>query len=181
MKLFSKTVLSFSLFVFLGQSILSGEVVDSAPDGFQIKVTIETNAKPARAFQKLTAGYSRWWDPNHSYSGKAENLKMDFEKGCIYEKLDQGGFVRHMEIVYCRPNKAIRLTGGLGPLQEIGVAGALTFKISEKNGKTQVELSYVANGYSKQNLDKIAPAVDKVLTDQMARLKKYCDQVREDD
>jgi hypothetical protein len=102
---------------------------------------------------------------------------MDLEKGCLREKLPQGGFVRHMEIVFCRPGKTFRLVGGLGPLQEMGVAGALTFKFVPKDDKTNLELTYNVVGSEAQNLDKIAPAVESVLNLQLDRLRKYCDSL----
>ena len=94
----------------------------------------------------------------------------------MLEKLPNGGFVRHLEIVFYQPGKVLRLTGGLGPLQEMGVTGALTFNLNPSGDNTDIELTYNVVGGDARNLDKLAPAVEYVLNLQMDRLKKYCDQ-----
>ncbi len=101
---------------------------------------------------------------------------MDFQQHCLLEKLPDGGFVRHLEMVYHHPGKTLRLCGGLGPLQEMGLAGALTINLREKDGQTEITLTYNVTGSAAQQLDQIAPAVDSVLAQQLERLKKYCDK-----
>ena len=94
----------------------------------------------------------------------------------MYEVLPDGGFVRHMEIVFCQPGKTLRLSGGLGPLQGMGVSGALTFQLELKNGQTEITLTYNVSGNPDLQLDKIAPAVDSVLAAQLERLATWCDE-----
>ena len=107
-------------------SILTAQIVRSSPSGFQIKIERKVPLDTVSAYQKFVSGFNQWYDANHSYSGKAENLSLDLKKACMLEKLPDGGFVRHMEIVVHQPGKTLRMTGGLGPLQSMGVSGALT-------------------------------------------------------
>ena len=179
----------------------TAEVKDAAPDGFHIELRRELDVEQAEAFRRFVEEFPDWYDAEHSYGGKAENLSMNLDQRCMLEKLDQGGFVRHMEIVYCQPGHKLRLTGGLGPLQEMGVHGAMTYSFSQTlnstdsgqasdrsstnsqaddndsaatNAKSEVILTYVVSGFSKQELDKLAPIVDKVLAGQMDRFQKHC-------
>jgi len=75
-----------------------------------------------------------------------------------------------MDVVYAAPGKALRLVGGLGPLQEMGVSGALTFTLkAESAGVTRVTVSYAVSGFAPQGFADLAPAVDAVLGEQLAR------------
>ena len=153
----------------------SADVVASAPDGFSLQQAVATKLDPDLAFKKMVSEFGEWWDASHSYSGEGKNLRIDVEQGCILETLPNGGFVRHLELCYYDPGKAIRFSGGLGPLQEMGVSGALTFKFTKEDDSTKIELLYHVHGHSKQQLDQLAPVVDRVLADQLARLQKHCD------
>lgn len=175
-----KTITAFACLV-LSQSTamclspVRAEVTSSAADGFQIKITKSVAGGASEVCECLVNDISKWWDATHSYSGNAQNFSMDLENHCLLEKLPDGGFVRHMEIVFYQPRRVLRLTGGLGPLQEMGVTGALTFKLNQNGDYTDVELTYNVVGRDAQNLEKLAPAVNSVLNQQMDRLKKHCD------
>ncbi len=155
---------------------VQADVSASASDGFQIKIVKSIQTDATKVFDSLVNDVSKWWNADHTYSGKSENLSMDLGKGCMYEQLPSGGFVRHMEIVFFQPGKTLRLTGGLGPLQEMGVAGAMTFSLTPNGKTTDLELTYNVSGSSTQQLDKIAPAVEKVLSEQLESLKRHCDR-----
>lgn len=62
------------------------------------------------------------------------------------------------------PEKTLRLTGGLGPLQGMGATGALTFTLrSTSSAAATVITGYSVVGYSREGLSSIADAVDQVL------------------
>jgi hypothetical protein len=84
-----------------------------------------------------------------------------------------------MEVVYFAPGKAIRMLGGLGPLQEMGVHGALTIRLRPDGNKTVILLTYDVSGFFAGGTDKIAPAVDGVLIEQMDRLKAFTEKGNE--
>ena len=121
----------------------------------------------------------KWWDPDHTFSGDSRNLSIDPKPGgCFCERLPDNGGVHHLTVVMLSPGKELRLTGALGPLQEAGVAGNMSWKLSEAGGRTRVELTYSVGGYRSGGLGSIASGVDSVLRGQLVRLKKYVETGR---
>jgi hypothetical protein len=84
----------------------------------------------------------------------------------------------HLTVVYVIAQKEIRFSGGLGPLQQTGVAGSMIWKLTEAAGGTQFEWTYTVGGYMPGGLAAIAPAVDAVLADQLNRLKRFVETGR---
>lgn len=151
------------------------ELSSASADGFQLKIDGTTQVDPQAAYEAFLE-IRKWWDPSHSYSLDANNLSIDLEQHALLEQLPDGGFVRHLELVYHAPGKMIRFTGGLGPLQEMGVQGALTVKFTAVDEGTQVQWLYNAHGYAPPGLDALAEIVDRVQTEQFERLIAYCDK-----
>lgn len=150
------------------------EIKKSSSTGFVIEIEHQLEVDAKTAYSKLAGDFNKWYDPSHSYSQKAENLSLDLDKHCMYEKLDDGGFVRHMEIVFHQPGKMLRMTGGLGPLQGMGVSGAMTWEFKEEKGKASVKMTYAVSGADYLQLDKIAVPVEQVLSQQTMRFKNWC-------
>jgi uncharacterized protein YndB with AHSA1/START domain len=160
------------LIVALLSSTARAEVVDSAAGGFTVKQTLSVAAPAAKAWAALIDPRS-WWDKSHTWSGDAANLSLDAKpNGCFCEKLPGGGGVRHMTVVYAEPRKLLRMSGGLGPLQDLAVSGAMTFKLTEAEGKTTLEMTYKIGGYAPTGLGALATPVDGVLGEQLARWKR---------
>jgi len=152
------------------------EVVDAQPNGFQVKRTAVLNAPAAKVYAAL-AQPSQWWSKDHTWSGSSANLSLaPMGGGCFCEKLPNGGSVMHMTVVYAQPGQALRLSGALGPLQMSGATGHLAWTLSETGGKTTLTQTYDVGGYMKGGLDKIAPAVDQVLSAQFDRLTAYLER-----
>lgn len=148
------------------------KVAASGPTGFVVEhqVELKTDAKAAYdAFVKVGS----WWNASHSFSGDAKNLRIETKPGgCWCEKLPNGGFVKHMEVVHANPGKMLAFSGGLGPLQFMGVAGSLTVSFANANGVTAVKLRYDVGGRDDKNFEEISKAVDGVLAEQFARYAK---------
>ncbi|MEM0926606.1 MAG: ATPase [Planctomycetota bacterium] len=168
--------LAFTGFVTLPDAHAKVDV--AAGDGFRVTIKQDSLLPPEEAYQKFVSEFSQWYDARHSYSMDARNLSLDLDDRCMLEKLPDGGFVRHMEIVFHQPGKLIRLAGGLGPLQGMGIQGAMTVSFLPAQEGSQVTLTYVVTGASFLTLDKIAGPVDQVLTEQMTRFQKHCDAVK---
>jgi hypothetical protein len=149
-------------------------VVASGAGGFVLREEVEYAGPPAAAWQRPVR-VGDWWGGSHTYSGDASRLTMKLEPGgCWCESLPSGGFVRHMDVVYVEPNVALRLVGGLGPLQQMGVSGALTFTLKAgSSGKTRVVAEYAASGYAADGFTELAPAVDRVLGAQLNRFAAH--------
>jgi hypothetical protein len=156
----------------------SADVIDSAANGFTVKIAVETSATASRAYAAIV-NVAGWWDPEHSWSGKATNLSLDATAGgCFCERLANGGSVRHLTVVYADPNTLLRLNGGLGPMQDMAVTGSLTFVVTETMGKAKITLTYKAGGYLPGGLDAMAKPSDGMLTGAMQRLKQFIDTGR---
>jgi len=145
-------------------------VTEKHPDGFLVeqRVTL-AGVAPIDAYIRFVQ-IGSWWDPEHTISGHAENMSLQqFPGGCWCEQLDSGGFVRHMDVLVDDPPRRLRLSGGLGPLQELAVNGVMTVDFSAAGEGSQVRLSYRVGGSTQVGLARLAPAVDGVLAKALAR------------
>jgi uncharacterized protein YndB with AHSA1/START domain len=153
--------------------LASAEVADSAENGFMVKNEAVIAASPDKVYATLLH-IGNWWDPEHTYSGDSRNMSIDARPGgCFCERLPHGGGVQHMTIVYLSPGKVLRMSGALGPLQRLGVAGSLDWKMNATDGGTRLELSYTVGGYRSGGLRELAAPVDSVLRGQLLRLKSF--------
>lgn len=159
-----------------GLALLAGgaaraEVVDAQPNGFEVRHEVALNARAAAVWGVLVQP-AKWWSPAHTWSGSATNLSLGAASGgCFCERLPNGGSVLHMTTVNAAPGQRLVLSGALGPLQASGATGAMTFLLTEKDGKTMVTVTYDVGGYLKGGLDKWAGPVDGVIGQQVAGLK----------
>ncbi|HMF46902.1 MAG TPA: SRPBCC domain-containing protein [Candidatus Udaeobacter sp.] len=158
--------------------ILSGASVQSAPEiapnGFLVKFDVSINAPAPQVYDALVGQIGSWWNPEHTYSHDAKNLSIDARPGgCFCEKLPNGGGLEHLRVVYVAPPQVVRFSGALGPLQASGVAGSMTWKLTGGPDNTRLELSYSVGGFIPGGFDKMAPAVEAMLREQLDRLKLF--------
>jgi uncharacterized protein YndB with AHSA1/START domain len=154
----------------------SASVVEVTASGFLVKNEVSIHAPPEKVYRALVYEVGHWWNSEHTYSGDSRNLSIDARAGgCFCERLASGGAAEHMTIVYLQPNKVLRMAGALGPLQAAGLAGSLTWKLVDADGATTLQLTYSVGGYMAGGFNKIAPAVDAVLNEQVQRLKAFAE------
>ena len=151
-------------------------VTASSDGGFAVENSVEVAADAATVY-RLLGQPGRWWSSEHTYSGKAANLHLQpVAGGCFCEtmpgKSGQAGSVEHARVIYAAPDRQLRLSGALGPLQAEAVTGTLTFDITPAGKRVRVVMSYVVGGYIRMGGMRIAPIVDKVLAEQLAGLKR---------
>jgi uncharacterized protein YndB with AHSA1/START domain len=147
----------------------SAEVTSVAPGGFVVQHRATIALPPDKARGRLIEVQS-WWNPEHTYSGASKNLSLrPSAGGCFCERLPSGGSVKHAEVVQVQPRTLLRLSGALGPLQDMGTAGALSFALARVEGGTEVTLTYRVGGFSPDGLYKLASIVDQVLGEQLKR------------
>lgn len=140
-----------------------------SPSGFLVTHRGDMKAEPAAVFNAL-GDVGKWWNKDHTYSGSSANLVLELRAGgCFCERWGLNS-VEHARVIYVERNKAVRLEGSLGPLQEMAVHGILTFAIAPAGGTSTLTLTYRVRGSPDAALDKIAPAVDRMLEDQFKRL-----------
>jgi hypothetical protein len=158
----------------LAAALLAGtahaEVTDRSAAGFEVTERASVAAAPGKVWDALMRP-ARWWSSQHSFSGDAKNLYFD-PSGCFCERLKRGA-VRHMTIVYTDGATQLRMSGALGPLQFTGASGHLGVTLKPTAAGTDVVMTYDVGGYAKGGLaETYATPVDRVLGEQLARLKK---------
>jgi uncharacterized protein YndB with AHSA1/START domain len=161
----------------LGFPLIACAAVISATDtGFEVLETVSVAASPKESYARLV-NVAAWWNKAHTFSGDSANLTLDVRPGgCFCERLKDGGGVQHLTVTYVAPNQALRLSGALGPLQSLGVAGSMTIALTgTAGGGTDIGLRYRVGGYTTDGIRKWAGPVDEVLGEQIARLKKLID------
>jgi uncharacterized protein YndB with AHSA1/START domain len=151
------------------------EVTSVAADGFVSEHRMVLAADPARVYRALTDEVAAWWDAAHSYSGDAANFSLDARAGgCFCEALPNGGSVEHMRVVFAQPGRMLRMQGGLGPLQSMGLSGSMSFELTPDDaGRTVLSYRYAVSGASISDLAKLAEPVDRVQLGQLTRLAAY--------
>jgi uncharacterized protein YndB with AHSA1/START domain len=151
----------------------AAEVVGASANGFEVRQVVPLVVKPEVAFQSF-ANLPAWWNPEHTYSGKAQNLSLSLTPGgCFCERVPTGGGVEHMRVTYVDPGKRLLMTGALGPLLYEATAGVLDVQVKSTAGGSQLTLDYKAAGFANGGADKLAPVVDAVLAEQLRRYRKY--------
>jgi hypothetical protein len=155
------------------------EVVASSDAGFVIRRAADVTAGADAVWAELLKP-SEWWNGKHTYSGNAGNLSIEpLAGGCFCEVLPSAvspraaprGSVEHMRVIYVEEPRALRLSGGLGPLQAEAAQGTLTIALKALDGGgTRIMWEYVVGGYLRQKPDAIAPSVDAVIGEQVTRL-----------
>lgn len=153
---------------------VEGAVVDSTRQGFTVKIEQTLPYGSVYIYDSFCKEIDKWWDPDHTWSGKSENLYLQPYIGGIFgERWETGASIRHMNVIYTDPGKFLRLEGGLGPLQQFAVTGIMTLELKEYGEETRVTLTYTAGGYVPGGVSAFAPAVDQVLAGQMKRFSEY--------
>lgn len=160
---------------------LRAEVVESNATGFLVKNTVVVNATPAQVYAAITDKVGGWWDPAHTYSHNTRNLTLDAKAGgCFCERLADGGGVQHGTVVFASPGKLLRVVGAIGPLQEAGLAGTMTWTLTASGTGTSVQMDYTAGGFRAGGFGDMPGVVDRVLRGQMGRLKAFVETGKPD-
>jgi uncharacterized protein YndB with AHSA1/START domain len=86
-------------------------VRETRDGAFVIESTVTADAPPASVYRDLIR-VALWWNPEHTWSGSARNLKLSPSAGgCFCEKLVDGGSVQHGRVIFAQPGKLLRLEG----------------------------------------------------------------------
>lgn len=154
-------------------AVAQAEVSHASTDGFTSKHTATLSADEMTTWVALTQDVGKWWLDDHTWFGDASNLSIELRAGgCFCERNDSAESM-HLMVSHVQPPKTLRLLGGLGPLQGLGLYGALEWNISTLDAQTQLNLTYRVGGYSEMDLTQLAPIVDGVLQQQFESLVSY--------
>lgn len=152
-------------------AVSAAAVQEVGEHAFRIESVVLVEGRPEAVYGALVR-LPAWWDPAHTWSGKAKNLSLEARAGgCFCEKLPDGGSVQHARVVFAQPGKLLRLEGAFGPLQEMAVQGVLTFALAPDGPVTRVTMTYRVAGQLTLRAEKLAPLVDQVLSSQLERFR----------
>ncbi|MDE8651381.1 SRPBCC family protein [Novosphingobium album (ex Liu et al. 2023)] len=146
--------------------------------GFVVRYVAEVPASADETWETLIAP-AKWWSKAHTYSGDSRNMTIDLRPGgCFCEILPSTvspnaaprGGVEHMRVVYVERGRALRMVGGLGPLQSDAATGVMTVMLKPAGAGTRILLEYTVGGYFRTEPRNLAPLVDQMLTEQVTSL-----------
>jgi uncharacterized protein YndB with AHSA1/START domain len=181
MKAFCNRLLcAIGAFTLLATGKAVAEVTAVSANGFTSTHTHTLPLPPQEAWTLLTDGLNRWWDASHSYSTVAGNLSLvigaDGNKGgCLCERLDEGGWVEHLRVIFVQPGETLRLQGALGPLVDMGMQGVMRWTLEPAEGdpeSTMFTSRYVVTGHLEGGFEQLAPVVDQVNGGHFIRLER---------
>jgi hypothetical protein len=159
------------------------EVVETRESGFVSRDTTFVAASAKETWLALISP-SGWWSSQHTWSADAANLRLTPQAGgCFCEKIPEvvtpdsftlEGSVEHMRVIQAYPERVLRMTGGLGPLQSEPVSGILTIVLTEMDTAqgpvTRIVWEYNVGGSMRYEIPDISKAVDGVMSIQLAGL-----------
>jgi uncharacterized protein YndB with AHSA1/START domain len=156
-------VLAVVATVLVAASPARAAIRDATASGFTVENAIQVPVEPARAWKVLVDDVDRWWPKDHTWWGSESVLSIEPRAGgCFCERKGEQQ-AQHLMVVFVDPGRLLRLTGGLGPLQGMGLSGVLEFRLAPTDGgETTITMHYRAGGYTPDDLSKLAPVVDRV-------------------
>lgn len=147
------------------------EVKDASRAGFTIENTAIVPTDPASSWRALVEDVGQWWPADHTWWGDASKLSITPRAGGCFCEIDGPRQAEHMRIAFVDPPNTLRLLGGLGPLQGMGLDGVLEFRLTpDAAGGTRIVLFFRAGGYSPDDIGAFAPTVDRVQAQQLGGL-----------
>ncbi len=148
------------------------EIKDQSASGFTVENSQWVPVEPLVAWRALL-DVGRWWPADHSWWGQSSNLSIEPVAGGCFCEIDGSRQARHMSVVFVEPGKLLRMQGGLGPLQGMGLGGVLEFRLMAEDGGTRITLWYRAGGYAPDDLSRLVPVVDRVQAAQLLGLAEF--------
>lgn len=165
-----KNLLAMFLLVFCFAPIRSGAEIISSSDTHFVLRHEATSAMPADMLWQRLIQPETWWHPDHTYSGRAENLSLKAEAGGAWREDWDGGSVIHGTVMLVQTGEVLRINAPFGPLQQLGAHTIWTITISADGEGSKVVFDEVSNGPSTANMTETAAAVDFVKSEAIRRL-----------
>lgn len=147
-------------------------VTQASSSGYLVTFKAAIKAPPAKVFAALPQ-VAAWWHPDHTYAGNSAGLSIEMRAGGCFCERWEGNSIEHARVLYVAREKALRLEGSLGPLQEMAVNGVMNFAMAPAGEDTALTFTYRVRGSADAGLDKTSATVDKVLGEQVQRLVRF--------
>jgi hypothetical protein len=150
------------------------EVESASPAGFVVVNAEVVPVDPQTAWRALIQDVDRWWPKDHTWWGEESTLSIEAVAGGCFCERDGARQAQHLEVAFVDPPKLLRMVGGLGPLQGMGLHGALEWRLEAlEDGGTRLTLRYQVGGYAPSDLSELAPIVDRVQALQLGGLAEH--------
>lgn len=182
--LFLKHFFCFVVFVALFSGNAVAEVNFVSANSFSITNTSTSRTNVEQVYSHFIQRVDKWWPKDHTWWKGTLSIE-EFAGGCFCERKDNAS-AQHMQVSFIEPGKKVVMTGGLGPLQEMGIYGALAWQFVslENNQGTRVTLTYTASGSihfngkiaSMEDAKQLVSAVDQVQAQQLNALTAFSDR-----
>jgi hypothetical protein len=152
---------------------LHAEVKSASAHGFVIENAQVVPVDAQTAWKALVEDVDRWWPKDHTWWGAESRLSIQPQANGCFCEIAGSRQAAHMRVVFVDPGKTLRMIGGLGPLQGMGLQGALDWRFEPVDAGTKITLRYQAGGYSPEDISQFAPIVDKVQAIQLGGLADH--------
>jgi len=160
-----------TMIICLSPNVANAEIVSSSDSHFVLRHEALSALSAETLWQRLTQP-ATWWHPDHTYSGRAENLSLNAEVGGVWREDWDEGSVIHGTIIFLRRGQVLRMNAPFGPLQELGAYTIWTITISQDGDGSRVVFDEVSNGPPSANMAETATAVDFVKGEAIIRLTR---------
>lgn len=148
-------------------------LLDSRATGMTVENTVTVPVDAATAWDGLVNHVDAWWPKDHSWFGKDGKFTIEPRAGGCFCEIAGARQAQHMSIGFVDPHKLLRMVGGLGPFQGMGLQGSLDWRFEPAEGGTRITLRYVVGGYAASDLTTLAPVVDQVQGVQLGGLAAW--------
>ncbi len=169
----AKWLLFLALTVAAAPAPARAEVKDATAQGFTTENVEVVPVPPDRVWTALVREVNAWWPRDHTW-WPGSTLSIDPRAGGCFCEIAGDRQARHLEVAFVDPAKTLRMIGGLGPLQGLGLSGLVEFRLSPAaDDGTSIVMVLRSGGYTTQDLRTFAPAVDRVNKEQLGALAAY--------
>lgn len=152
----------------------NAEVTSVSEGGFISENVVEIPVAPDAVWTHLVNDVDSWWPKDHSWWEGTFSIDP-VAGGCFCENAGSRS-AEHMRISLVDTGKLLRMTGGLGPLQGLGLYGALDWLLEKTATGTKITLTYRVHGYLPGGYEKLAPIVASVQKIQLQGLADFATQ-----
>ncbi|MFP6794415.1 MAG: hypothetical protein VB996_14225 [Pseudomonadales bacterium] len=159
----------FSTFLFLLSAAALADVTSKGDTGFTLVITGEVKTTPVEAYDQFIR-IEEWWLEGHTWYGRSENLSIEPKAGGCFCEISGDNQVLHMLVSYVQPGVELKMVGGLGSLQMMGVHGAMSWPFEPIADGTRIIQTYNVTGYVPGGLKEVADIVDSIQTSQLNAL-----------
>ncbi len=146
------------------------EVQFVSDNGFIVENRIQVSQTPLVAWQVFVEQVDQWWPKDHTWWGEEGRLTITASAGGCFCEESAGRSAEHMHVSFVDPGSLLRMTGGLGPLQGMGMYGALDWLFTANTSGTEITLTYRVQGFNAEGFTDLAPIVDSVQALQLGAL-----------